>query len=279
MGRPFIGSEAVAAGKLTGYALRARHHAIYPNVHLHRDVELTAALRAEAAWLWSKRRAVIAGNSAAALHRAKWVEARQPAELIHPNRKPPRGIHTWADCIADDEIVVIRGMRVCTPARTAFDLARRYPLNRAVAAIDALANRTRLDMVEVEKLIAEHPGRRGIPTARKALDLVDAGAESPRETWLRLLVIQAGYPRPKTQIWVRDKFNYEFACIDVGWPDRLIGLEYQGRHHQSDPVTYERDIRRLEQLVQLGWTIIRITAADTEDSVLVRLGDAWRRRV
>jgi hypothetical protein len=276
---PFIGWGTVAAGTLTGHALRTQHRAVYPGIYLCRDIELTPALRAQAAWLWSKRRAVIAGNSAAALHRARWVDARSAAELIHHNRRPPVGIRVWSDGIDDDEIVDIGGMRVCTPARAAFDLARRYPLDRAVAAIDALVNATQLDMLDVEKLIAGHPGRRGIPTARKALTLVDGGSESPRETWLRLLVGRAGYPRPQTQIRVRDRYHYEFARIDLGWEDRRIGLEYEGKHHQTDRFTYERDIRRLDELAGLGWIIIRVTAADTEDSVLIRLGDAWSRRV
>ena len=108
---------------------------------------------------------------------------------------------------------------------------------------------------------------------------MDAGAESPRETWLRLVAIRAGYPRPQTQVRIRDRYGYEFARVDLGWTDRLIGMEYEGRHHQSDPLTYERDIHRLEELTHQGWTIIRVTAADTEDSVLIRLGDAWQRRV
>lgn len=276
---PFVGWHTVAAGTLTGHALRTRHRAVYPSIYLCRDIELTPALRAQAAWLWSKQRAVIAGNSAAALHRAKWVDARSPAELIHHNRRPPVGIRVWSDDIDDDEIVAIGGMRVCTPARTAFDLARRYPLERAVAAIDALVNATRLDMLDVEKLIAGHPGRRGISTARTALKLVDGGSESPRETWLRLLVGRAGYPRPRTQIRVRDRHDYEFARIDLGWEDRKIGLEYEGKHHQTDRFTYERNIRRLDELAGLGWIIIRVTAADTEDSVVIRLGGAWSRRV
>ncbi len=275
----FIGWDSVAAGTLTGHALRTRYRAVYPSIYLCRDIELTAALRAEAAWLWSKKRAVIAGNSAAALHGAKWADARRAAELIHHNRRPPVGIHVWSDEIDDDEIVHIGGMRVCTPARAAFDLARRYPLDRAVAAIDSLVNATRLDTLDVEKLIAAHPARRGIPAARKALTFVDGGAESPRETWLRLLVMRAGYPRPETQIRVRDRYNYEFARIDLGWEDRKIGLEYEGKHHQTDRFTYERDIRRLDELSGLGWIILRVTAADTEDSALIRLGDAWRRRV
>lgn len=263
---------------LTSHALRTRYQAVYPNVYTPRDVEPTAALRAEAAWLWSKRRAAVAGNSAAALHRAKWVDARRPAELIHTNRRPPAGIHTWSDSIDDDEIVVLRGMRVCVPARAALDIASRYPVDRAVAAIDALAHATKLDIVAVEKLMARYPGRRGIRKVSAAIALVDAGAESPRETWLRLIVIRAGYPRPQTQIRVLDRYDYEFARIDLGWEDLKIGLEYEGQHHRTDPVTYERDIRRLEELSRLDWIIIRVTSADTEDSVLIRLNHAWTRR-
>ena len=78
---------------------------------------------------------------------------------------------------------------------------------------------------------------------------------------------------------VRDRHHYEFARIDLGWADPKIGLEYEGRHHQTDRLTYERDIRRLEELSRLGWIIIRVTAADTTDSVLIRLNDAWARRM
>jgi hypothetical protein len=137
MGEPFIGSEAVAAGVLTPYALRSKFAALYPDVYASRGAEVTADERARAAWLWSGRRGVVAGQSAAALHGAKWVDAVRPAELLWPNRYPPRGIHTWSDQWTDDEIEMIDGIRVTTPARTALDLACRYPTDRAVAAIDA----------------------------------------------------------------------------------------------------------------------------------------------
>jgi len=196
----FKGSEAVASGAMTPYALRSRCVAVYPDVYVPRETTLTAVDRAAAAWLWSRRRAVIAGQSAAALHGAKWVDGHRAAELLWPNRHAPRGISTWSDRFADDEIEVIDGMRVTTPARTALDLACRYPLDKAVAAIDALANATKLKLADVELLAERYPGRRGIVKARKVLDLVDPGAESPQETWLRLVVIRNGFRRPQTQI-------------------------------------------------------------------------------
>lgn len=278
MGGPFTGSDAVAAGTLTTHALRTRYCAVYPNIYLDRNIDLTAQNRAHAAWLWSKQRAVVAGNSAAALHRAKWVDACRPAELIYDNRHPPKGIRTWSDRIAADEIVEIRGMRVSCPARAALDIACRYPPDQAVAAIDALANATRLDLGDVGKLAARYPRRRGLVDARKALRLVDAGAESPRETWLRLLIIRAGYPRPQTQIRVRDEYGYPFARVDMGWEKLKIGAEYDGELHRVDPDVFARDIRRLEALANLGWIIVRVTSRDHERSITTRLDAAFARR-
>ena len=79
MGQLFRGSEAVASGRVTPYDLRSRFVAIHRDVYLPRDTEITAVLRAEAAWLWSRRRGIIAGRSASALHGAKWIDAYAPA--------------------------------------------------------------------------------------------------------------------------------------------------------------------------------------------------------
>ncbi|OBG32033.1 hypothetical protein A5672_26305 [Mycobacterium alsense] len=278
MGELFLGSEAVATGRATPYDLRSRYVAIHRNVYLSRATEITAAVRAEAAWLWSRRRGVIAGRSASALHGAKWIDGKPPAELICQNRHPPTAIRAWADHIEDDEIAVLHGMPVTTPARTALDLASRYPLNDAVALIDALARAARLKMADVELLAERYKGRRGIRRALRALDLVDAGAQSPRETWLRLLVIEAGYPPPQTQIPVYGEYGELVAVVDLGWEDVKIALEYEGEHHRTDRRQLRRDIERYEQLPELGWITIRVMAEHTPGGILARLAAAWGRR-
>lgn len=279
MGQLFIGSEAVASGRVTPYDLRSRFVAIHRDVYLPRDTEITAVLRAEAAWLWSRRRGVVAGRSASALHGAKWIDAHAPAELIYQNRHAPTTVRTWADRFEDDEVEMLRGMPATTPARTALDLASRYPVDKAVSLIDALARATRLKMPDVELLAERYKGRRGIRRALRALDLVDAGAESPRETWLRLLVIKAGYPPPQTQIPVYGEYGELVAVVDMGWDDKKIALEYEGSHHWTDPRQVRRDVERYEALPQLGWITIRVTAGHTSGGILARLAAAWARRV
>lgn len=278
MALPFIGSEALASRTVTPYALRSRFSALYPDVYLPNGVEPTAVTRARAAWLWSRRRAVIAGRSAAALHRAKWVEAGLPAELQWSNRRPPAGIVTWSDELDEDDVVVIDGMRVTTPARTALDMACRYPLGRSVAAIDALARATHLKPADIELLAERHQGRRGIRRARAAISLVDPGAESPKETWLRLLFIQAGFPRPTTQIRVHNEYGALVAVLDMGWKDVKIAAEYDGDQHRTDRWQFTKDIRRAENVRDLDWIHLRVTAMDTEGEILRRARDAFARR-
>jgi hypothetical protein len=169
---PLIGSEALASSLVTPYALRSRFTAIYPDVYLPRDAEVTAAVRARAAWLWSRREGVVAGQSAAALHRAKWVDSGRAAEVLSDNRRPPIGIRTWSDRFADDEIEMVNGIRVTTPARSALDIACHYPLGKAVAAIDALARATHVKMVDVELLAARYTG--GAASGKPALPSISS---------------------------------------------------------------------------------------------------------
>jgi hypothetical protein len=235
-------------------------------------------LRAQAAWLWSRRRGVVAGQSAASLHGAKWVDYRAPAELLYDYRRPPKDIRTWSDRVSDDEVQLIGGIPVTTPARTALDLARRYPLGQAVAAIDSLAQATHLKTVDVESLAERYRGRRGIRRARTVLPLVDAGADSPRETWLRLLLIRAGYPPPQTQIPVHDEWGRLVAVIDMGWEEIMVGLDYEGDHHRTSTRRFNQDIRRHETVTGFGWIDLRITLEDTEGGILGRVADAWAQR-
>jgi hypothetical protein len=275
---PFIGSEAVRSGALTAYRLRSRCIAIHPDVYVPTGTDLTATTRARAAWLWSRRRGIVAGHSASALHGAKWVDHQAPAQLLYEHRRPPAGIRTWSDQMAEDELQLVSGVPTTTPARTAFDIACRNSVGNAVAAVDALARATRFNVADAQVLANRYKGHRNVRRARRALTLIDAGAESPRETWLRLLLIDAGYPRPQTQIPVYGEYGELVALLDLGWEDVKIALEYEGDHHRTDRRQFHRDIARYEALPDLGWITVRVTAEDMPGGILRRVAAAWSRR-
>jgi hypothetical protein len=279
MAEPFIGSEAVAAGTTTHSQLRRRYTRVFRDVYVSEGTELSPAIRAHAAWLWSRRRGVIAGFSAAALHGSNWIDAARAVDIIHDNRHALSGLQVWGDRVASDEIVMVDGIAITTQARTALDLACWYPLTTAVAALDALARATEYKSADVELLMARYRGRRGLERARISLDLVDAGAQSPKETWLRLVLVRAGLPRPQTQIPVCDEFGDAVAYLDMGWDDIKVAVEYDGEQHRSDRRQYTWDVRRLEMVERRGWIVVRVVAGDRPAEILSRVRAARARRM
>lgn len=258
--RPIVGAEAVAARVIPERTLRRRYRQLYPGVYVPAGSEPSARERAEAAWLWSKRRGVVAGLSAAAMLGTKWIDGRQPAELVHDNRKTPPMLIVRSDVLLDDERIEIDGMAVTGPARTAFDIGR-HTIHRvqAVQRLDALASAARLDPAAVEALAAAHPGVRGLRRLRAVLPLVDGGAESPQETVARLALVDAGLPAPRTQVNVFDEWGTFVARLDLAYEGVKVGIEYDGPQHWTDPAVRQRDIDKQFELTALGWNVIRVS--------------------
>jgi hypothetical protein len=278
---PFVGTEALRAGSLTERELRRSCTRVYRNVCLRRGVELNAASRALAAWLWSGKQAVVAGNSAAALLGAKWVDALAPAELVSGRKRPPPLIITRNETLLAGEVVILNGIPVTSPSRTAFDLGRRPGLQTAVIRVDALARATGVTVEAVNAVLDVHRGARGVNQLRRVLPLVDAGAESPQETRTRLLVIAAGFPRPQTQIEVLNDWGRVLARIDMGWPEVKVGIEYDGSQHWTDSRVRTNDIDRTVELQRRGWILIRVSAdllRYRPDVVISRVRDALHSR-
>lgn len=275
MGEPFIGSEALAAGAVRWHELGKYYTAIMPNVYLGSRAQPSLRQRTCAAWLWSGRKAVIAGAAASALHGAKWVDDDAPVELIWRNARAPQGVQTRDALLLDGETQRFRGMQITTPERTSFDLARRGTLVQAVSRLDALAHATDFKVVDVLELAGRHPHTRGLRRVGKVLDLVDAGAESPKETWLRLMLINAGFPKPQTQIPVLGPDGYPRYFLDMGWGDIMLTVEYDGDQHRTSRPQFVKDVERLEYIRNVGWTHIRVLAEHRDIEVIHRVKRAW----
>lgn len=255
---PFIGAEALAARAIAEREMRNRYEQLYPGVYVPRGSEPTARQRAESAWLWSGRRGVVAGQSAAALLGAKWVDGSQPAELIHHNRKPPPRLVVRTERLGSGESFDVGAMRVTTAARTAFDIGRHTVSRvRAVQRLDALANATGVTAADVEAAAAAHPGVRGLRRLRSVLLFVDGGAESPQESVARLALIDAGLPPPQTQFQVFGEYGEFIARLDMAYGDVKVGIEYDGPQHWTDPAVRQRDIDKQFELTALGWFVVR----------------------
>ncbi len=172
----------------------------------------------------------------------------------------------------------LAGRSVTTPERTAFDIGRRSSARTAVAGLDALARATGFEVDSVLSIAACHPGARGLRQLETVLEVVDPGAQSPRESYLRLLLIEAGLPRPRTQIPVLGADGLPIAYLDMGWPDFLVAVEYDGDHHRLDRRQYLKDIRRLELLERLGWLVVRVVVEDRSGDIVRRVRSALEGR-
>ena len=145
-------------------------------------------------------------------------------------------------------------------------------------AANSLARATGLVADEVSPLVDEFRGAHGVRRCREALDLMDAGGQSPKETWLRLLLIDAGFRRPETQIPVLDDTGRPFAYLDMGWENMMIAVEYDGDYHRTDRVKYAWDVVRLRRIQRRGWLHIRVIKEDRPRDILDRVRAAWARR-
>jgi hypothetical protein len=276
----FIGTEAVANGVVSRHELARWYRPIYPNVHAPRQEQLTLRDRTIGAWLWSKRRSIVTGVAASAIHAAEWVDATIPIELIyeHTHPYPPAGIAARNERIADDEITWVDGIPVTTLARTALDLGRYQPRDRAVARLDALMRAAPFSSEEVLLLAKRYRGARGVKLLKDALPLVDGGAASPRETWLRLIYIDAGLPKPTTQIPIFDTDGTLLRTVDMGWEDFKVVSEYDGDQHRTDRPQYVKDLRVIPKIERLGFIVERVIKEDRPAAIARRAWDAMISR-
>ncbi|WP_353961358.1 type IV toxin-antitoxin system AbiEi family antitoxin [Antrihabitans cavernicola] len=258
MEEPFLGSRA---SQLTEHQLRHDCLRIYRDVYVRRTTTVTAAVRAKAAWLYAGEDSVLTGFSAAALYGTKWIDPDERPEIVRPGHfRPAPGMVVRDYRLLPDEIAMVDGIRVTTPERAAFDLGRRLSPRRGVAVLDALCNATDVKPIDVLRLAEHHRGARGIVRLRSVLDDVDGGAESPPESHTRMVLVEAGLPRPETQINIIDGSGRVVARADMGWRRWRVLVEYDGEHHWTDRGQRAWDIDRTAILESLGWAVIRVGA-------------------
>ena len=276
MGEVFLGREALGDG-LPRHELRRWYRPLFRGVYVPKWATPTLADRTVGAWLTSDRASIIAGVAASALHGAEWVDDTEAIEILVDDRRRQSGLVVRMDRVADDEITVVADLPVTTLARTAFDLGRYQKRSSAIARLDALMRAAPFSDDDVLMLMERYGPVRGVRQLRELLPLVDPGAASPRESRLRLLLIDNGFPIPETQIPVLDR-DVPFAFLDMGWRHVQLAVEYDGDQHRTDRPQYVKDQRRHPKIAKRGWEVIRVIAEDRDSEVLGSVYEAWLRR-
>jgi hypothetical protein len=134
----------------------------------------------------------------------------------------------------------------------------RRTVLEALVAIDMALQLRLVDLEALSKYAKEANGRAGAARLR-SLALLAAPAESPMETRLRWLLIEAGLPRPEVQTDLRDGAARPLARADLYYPSKRLVLEYDGGNHRERLV---EDNRRQNRIINAGFQVLRFTAAD-----------------
>ena len=163
--------------------------------------------------------------------------------------------------------------QVATDARFAetvkfgYELCSSFVLSELLASPD---HREALTSPETLRKYVEHSAeRRGIKVARKAVQYVRKGAESPMEIAVSMLLtlprMYGGYGLPAAElnreIVVRSRaggWQHTYRG-DLVWPKQRVIVEYDSDLHHSRQAELSRDALRRNALQDAGWRVIAMT--------------------
>ncbi|MDI3193467.1 hypothetical protein QK290_03135 [Pseudarthrobacter sp. AL07] len=171
------------------------------------------------------------------------------------------------------EVVMHDGVRVTSPARTWLDLANLLTVDELIAVGDSVVNchgtdfpRPKEPMAtinDLHRMIAAHPGMRGMKTARLAIDEIRVGADSPQETKMRLALARTGLGEPALNHVIRNGWGQPAVWPDAAYVQHRLALQYDGAHH-SESRQVRLDNKRRTVTERLGWTEVRVFKEDLE---------------
>ncbi|MGB0101890.1 MAG: type IV toxin-antitoxin system AbiEi family antitoxin domain-containing protein [Nocardioides sp.] len=160
--------------------------------------------------------------------------------------------------IRSSDLMEINDVVVTTPLRTALDLGRLQPTrDLRLHGMDTMLG---LDRFTHEELLAEVPRfnrRRGVVALRSLAPLADGGSASFAETALRGRWLDAGLPRPQTQLPVMVDGVVRYF-LDMGLEELGLAAEYDGVAWHTSPDQQARDVARRSYLMDIEQWIIEV---------------------
>jgi hypothetical protein len=165
--------------------------------------------------------------------------------------------------------MILHGVRITTPLRTALDLGCCLRRREAFAAICALARAHVITRDDLARVLPRYRRRRGVVQLRGLVPLVDSRFESQREAWCFLAIVDAGMASPEPQVWIEIDGVPTYR-LDLAYPRRRVCVEYDGHDAHSSDEQRAHDRARRKWLRDHGWTVIIVREGDFTGEALDR---------
>lgn len=165
----------------------------------------------------------------------------------------------------------VDGLRVLSPTEAWCQLSTVVGFTHLVSIGDALVRRVRplATMSDLVDAVKHHHGHRGVRLLRQALTSVRPGVDSPMETRIRLIIVQAGLPEPVVNAKILNRYGAFIALGDMVYPNFRVLVEYDGAHHFESVQQSHHDIDRLDEVMEEGWRVIRLNSSHLQRAKVV----------
>ena len=129
---------------------------------------------------------------------------------------------------------------------------------------------------ELAKTVQRWRGKRGFRRLWAAEARVRAGTDSIKETELRLLIVDSGFPEPLVNARLFDRSGRKVGFGDLLYREYRVLVEYDGGYHFASDQQVKDDIDRLAMLADAGYAVVRVQKLHLLDphSSLERIRDA-----
>jgi hypothetical protein len=238
-----------------------------------------------AASLWARGKAVISGQSAAALWEFEnyWRTRVELSGLS--NLSPPPGVvYHQVSRLAAADVTTRRGIRVTSVARTILDLAAVVSPRTLERTLDE-ALRKQMVTLKGLRYCIERTGRRGRGGIAH-LEMLMAeryqqhAPDSPLETDVAALVRESGLPAGIKRHLVSEG-DLVIAEVDLAWPREKVAVQVHGSSFHRQPRNWENDQRIESQLQLHRWVVVKVTArmlAEAPEEIPALIASALNRR-
>lgn len=248
---------------MTSKELRSsQYRRIFYDVYAQSNLADCLELRCDAARLLLPPVAVFCDVTAARLYGVPVpdqdgrVHAAVPSVSTVVPRIRDLRVHSYA--IPPAHLGVRDGRPLVSPERLFLELAAGVPRVDLIIAGDHMLRHRLTSRSRLTGFLHDCPRRRGVSRAKLALPDLDDRSDSPPETRLRMLVVDAGLPRPIVNRDIVTERGVWLARPDLSYPALKIAIQYEGAHHQQDYRQYSYDIERDGRLIEHGWIVIRV---------------------